>query len=88
MVAENETKQKLLEQTETDLANAILVIQEQESQLQTNLNKPTPATQFALTDADADNNKSPAVSSNVNFGSKFPKNPQKGDMFKIGRAHV
>lgn len=77
-----------LTQTELDLANAVLVIQEKEAELaqlkvKTPLIKssPPPIT-FALTDNDADNLEGlPATPTNAGFGTKFPSNPQRGDIF-------
>ena len=48
--------------------------------------EPTPVPQsiipnLALTELDADNVPTSSVSSTAGFGTKFPTNPQKGDMF-------
>ena len=72
-------------QTKLDLANAILLIQEKETELvKAKAAKPkviaNPMT-FALTDSDADNIPTSTASSHAGFGTKFPSNPQKGDMF-------
>ena len=103
-VQAQETKTQELEtaltQTELDLANAVLVIQEKESKLTeleserdqaievvTELiNEIPPVPQsiipnLALTELDADNIPTSTASSQAGFGTKFPPNPQKGDMF-------
>lgn len=103
-VQAQETKTQELEtaltQTELDLANAVLVIQEKESKLTeleserdqaievvTELiNEIPPIPQsiipnLALTELDADNIPTSTASSQAGFGTKFPTNPQKGDMF-------
>ena len=74
-------------QTELDLANAVLVIQEKEAELaqlkvKTPPIKSSPPITFALTDNDADNLEGlPATPTNAGFGTKFPSNPQRGDIF-------
>ncbi len=101
---EVQAKTSALTQTELDLANAVLVIQEKESKLAeieserdqaievvTELinetpTEPTPSPQsiipnLALTELDADNIPTSTASSQAGFGTKFPTNPQKGDMF-------
>ena len=101
---EVQAKTSALTQTELDLANAVLVIQEKESKLAeieserdqvievvTELinetpTEPIPAPQsiipnLALTELDADNIPISTASSQAGFGTKFPTNPQKGDMF-------
>jgi len=93
-----------LTQTELDLANAVLVIQEKEAELAeleserdqaievvTELINETPPESapksksiipnLALTELDADNIPTSTASSQAGFGTKFPANPQKGDMF-------
>ena len=103
-VQAQETKTQDLEtaltQTELDLANAVVVIQEKESKLAeleserdqaievvTELiNEIPPIPQsiipnLALTEDDADNIPTSTASSQAGFGTKFPANPQKGDMF-------
>ena len=77
-----------LTQTELDLANAVLVIQEKEAeiaQLEVKTlptKSPPPPITFALTDDDADNLEGlPATPTNAGFGTKFPSNPQRGDVF-------
>jgi hypothetical protein len=97
---EVQIKTSALTQTELDLANAVLVIQEKESKLTeleserdqaievvTELiNEIPPIPQsiipnLALTELDADNIPTSTVSSQAGFGTRFPSNPQKGDMF-------
>jgi hypothetical protein len=97
---EVQAKTSALTQTELDLANAVLVIQEKESkvvELESErdqaievvaelINETPPAPQsiipnLALTEEDADNAPSSSASSQAGFGTKFPTNPQKGDMF-------
>ncbi len=83
-----EVKAKELEtaltQTELDLANAVLVIQEKDLEL---ANAIIPATQskkpitFSLTDDDADNSPTASTGSDAGFGTRFPLNPHKGDLF-------
>ena len=81
MVSDAEANQQVLAQTELDLANAIVLIQEKEAEL-TALKPPTPPITLALTDADADNLAVPlAVTSQAGFGTSFPTNPNKGDMY-------
>ena len=104
-VQAQETKTQELEtaltQTELDLANAVLVIQEKESKLTeleserdqaievvTELiNEIPPIPQsiipnLALTEDDADNLEGlPVTPTNAGFGTKFPSNPQRGDIF-------
>jgi hypothetical protein len=72
-----------LTQTELDLANAVVVIQEKDAEL-ARTNSPAPQSKpvtFALTDDDADNAPSTSTASDAGFGTKFPINPKKGDMF-------
>ncbi len=97
---EVQAKTSALTQTELDLANAVLVIQEKESkvvELESErdqaievvaelINETPPAPQsiipnLALTELDADNIPTSTASSQAGFGTKFPTNPQKGDMF-------
>ena len=97
---EVQAKTTALTQTELDLANAVLVIQEKESkvvELESErdqaievvaelINETPPAPQsiipnLALTELDADNIPTSTASSQAGFGTKFPTNPQKGDMF-------
>ncbi len=97
---EVQAKTTALTQTELDLANAVLVIQEKESkvvELESErdqaievvaelINETPPAPQsiipnLALTELDADNIPISTASSQAGFGTKFPTNPQKGDMF-------
>ena len=82
-----EVKAKELEtaltQTELDLANAVLVIQEKDLEL---VNAIIPAPQskpitFSLTDDDADNSPTASAGSDAGFGTRFPLNPRKGDLF-------
>lgn len=71
-----------LTQTELDLANAVLVIQEKDAELaNAKIPTPTKSITFALTDLDADNVQTSSASSQAGFGTQFPINPQKGDMF-------
>jgi len=72
-----------LTQTELDLANAVLVIQEKDLEL---VNAIIPAPQskpitFSLTDDDADNSPTASAGSDAGFGTRFPLNPRKGDLF-------
>jgi hypothetical protein len=101
---EVQTKTSALIQTELDLANAVVLIQEKESKLTeleserdqaievvTELiNEIPPASapvlqsiipNLALTELDADNIPTSTASSQAGFGTKFPTDPQKGDMF-------
>ena len=101
---EVQTKTSALTQTELDLANAVVLIQEKESKLveleserdqaievvaeliNETSPEPTPVPQsiipnLALTELDADNIPTSTASSQAGFGTKFPTNPQKGDMF-------
>ena len=91
-------------QTELDLANAVVLIQEKEAKVieleserdqaievvteLINESPPEPALipksiipNLALTELDADNTPTSTASSQAGFGTKFPTNPQKGDMF-------
>ena len=93
-------KTSALTQTELDLANAVLVIQEKESkvvELESErdqaievvaelINETPPAPQsiipnLALTELNADNTPTSTASSQAGFGTRFPTNPKKGDMF-------
>ena len=97
---EVQTKTSALTQTELDLANAVVLIQEKESKLveleserdqaievvAELINETSPVPQsiipnLALTELDADNAPTATASSQAGFGTKFPTNPQKGDMF-------
>jgi hypothetical protein len=101
---EVQTKTSALTQTELDLANAVVLIQEKESKLveleserdqaievvAELINEKTPESvsvpqsiipNLALTEDDADNLPTSGASSTAGFGTKFPTNPQKGDMF-------
>ena len=95
---EVQTKTSALTQTELDLANAVLVIQEKESKLAEIESERDQAVEvvaelineippksiipnLALTELDADNIPSSSKNSTAGFGTKFPANPQKGDMF-------
>lgn len=79
MANEVEAKTQTLTQTETDLANAILLIQEKEAEL-AKFKQPTPI-EIPLTVNDADNATTNPVSTNASFGIKFPENPQRGDLY-------
>ena len=93
-------KTSALTQTELDLANAVVVIQEREAKLAEleserdqaievvaeliNEIPPEPKSiipNLALTEFDADNVPSSSKNSTAGFGTRFPANPQKGDMF-------
>jgi hypothetical protein len=97
-------KTSALTQTELDLANAVVLIQEKESKVVEleserdqaievvaeliNESPPEPTLvpqsiipNLALTELDADNAPTSTASSTAGFGTKFPTNPQKGDMF-------
>jgi hypothetical protein len=99
---EVQAKSSALTQTELDLANAVLVIQEKESKLAEieserdqavevvaeliNEIPPEPKPKpiipnLVLTADDADNIPSSSKNSTAGFGTRFPANPQKGDMF-------
>jgi len=97
---EVQVKTSALTQTELDLANAVVLIQEKEAkvveleserdqaiEVVTELINETPPTpqsiipNLALTELDADNGSTSSASSNAGFGTRFPTNPQKGDMF-------
>jgi hypothetical protein len=97
---EVQAKTTALTQTELDLANAVLVIQEREAkvvELESErdqaievvaelINETPPVPQsiipnLALTELDADNVSTSTASLTAGFGTKFPTNPQKGDMF-------
>jgi hypothetical protein len=101
---EVQAKSSALTQTELDLANAVVVIQEKESKLAEieserdqavevvaeliNEIPPEPKPKLksiipnlALTADDADNIPSSSKNSTAGFGTRFPANPQKGDMF-------
>ena len=99
---EVQTKSSALTQTELDLANAVLVIQEKESKLAEIESERDQAVEvvaelineiplepklksiipnLALTADDADNIPSSSKNSTAGFGTRFPTNPQKGDMF-------
>jgi len=72
-----------LNQTELDLANAVVVIQEREAEIakiKRPSSTPKPIT-FALTEDDADNSPTSNTASDAGFGTKFPVNPKKGDLF-------
>ncbi len=72
-----------LKQTELDLANAVVVIQEREAEIakiKRPSSTPKPIT-FALTEDDADNSPTSNTASDAGFGTKFPVNPKKGDLF-------
>jgi hypothetical protein len=106
---EVQAKTSALTQTELDLANAVVLIQEKEAKVieleserdqaievvteLINENPPGPAPipqsiipNLALTELDADNVPTSTASSQAGFGTKFPTNPQKGDMFL--RVHI
>lgn len=76
-------KELALTQTELDLANAVLVIQEKDAELAhpTTQDIPTKPITFALSEADADNAPTTSQQSDAGFGTQFPSNPKKGDMF-------
>jgi hypothetical protein len=101
---EVQAKISALTQTELDLANAVVLIQEKEAKvveleserdqaievvtelINESPTEPTPVPQsiipnLALTELDADNIPTSTASSQAGFGTKFPINPQKGDMF-------
>lgn len=101
---EVQAKTSALTQTELDLANAVVLIQEKEAKVieleserdqaievvteLINESSPEPAPvpqsiipNLALTELDADNLPTSSASSQAGFGTKFPTNPQKGDMF-------
>ena len=101
---EVQAKTSALTQTELDLANAVVLIQEKEAKvveleserdqaievvtelINESPTEPTPVPQsiipnLALTELDADNIPTSTASSQAGFGTKFPINPQKGDMF-------
>ena len=80
MDSQVETNKQVLAQTELDLANAIVVIQEKEAEL-ARLKSPTKPITFALTQDDADNIPATSKVSDAGFGIQFPTNPKKGDMF-------
>ncbi len=73
-----------LSQTELDLANAVLVIQEKDTEL-VNAKIPAPQSKksitFSLTDNNADNAPTASTGSDAGFGTRFPVNPRKGDLF-------
>lgn len=72
-----------LTQTELDLANAVVVIQEKDAELanaKTSAPQPKSIT-FSLTDDDADNVPATSTASDAGFGTRFPSNPRKGDLF-------
>ena len=80
---EVQTKTAELAQTEQDLANAVVIIQEREAELAKTKIPPTttkPVT-FALTEDDADNIPVTSTASDAGFGTRFPSNPKKGDLF-------
>jgi hypothetical protein len=72
----NTELQAQLENTEKDLASAILVIQEKEAEI----DRLKKSNAFALTDDDADNLDRERAT-NAGFGTQFPTNPTKGDMY-------
>ena len=78
---EVQAKTSALTQTEQDLANAIVIIQEREAELARVKNTTQKPVTFSLTDDDADNVPTSSTSSRAGFGTKFPADPQKGDMF-------
>lgn len=59
-----------------------MIIQEREAELSKTkpLTSQKPA-KFALTDSDADNLPMTSTTSDAGFGTQFPTNPRKGDMF-------
>lgn len=76
-----------LDTTELDLANAVILIQEKDAELskikaesliKSTITKPIS---FAITADDADNAPMVSTSTQAGFGTKFPANPRKGDMF-------
>lgn len=80
---ELQTKTAALTQTEQDLANAVVIIQEREAEILKTKTAPTltkPVT-FALTEDDADNVPTASTTSDAGFGTRFPNNPKKGDLF-------
>lgn len=79
MSDEVEAKAQALTQTETDLANAILLIQEKEAEI-AKFKQPTTV-EIPLTSDQADNAEHTPVSTNASFGIKFPENPQRGDLY-------
>ena len=96
---EVQAKSSALTQTELDLANAVVLIQEKEAKLveleserqaievvAELINETPPEPQsiipnLALTELDADNVSTSNVSSQAGFGTRFPINPKKGDLF-------
>jgi len=93
-------KTSALTQTELDLANAVVLIQEKEAkvvELESErdqaievvaelINETPPVPQsiipnLALTELDADNIPTSTASSQAGFGTRFPINPKKGDLF-------
>ncbi len=96
---EVQAKTSALTQTELDLANAVVLIQEKEAkviELESErdqaievvaelINETPPEPQsiipnLALTELDADNIPT-TVATHAGFGTSFPTNPQKGDLF-------
>ncbi len=97
---EVQAKTSALTQTELDLANAVVLIQEKEAkvvELESErdqaievvaelINETPPVPQsiipnLALTELDADNIPTSTASSQAGFGTRFPINPKKGDLF-------
>ena len=72
-----------LTQTELDLANAVVVIQEKDAELTRTKTSTlqSKSVTFALTDEDADNIPTSSTTSDAGFGTRFPSNPKKGDLF-------
>lgn len=79
---ELQTKTAVLTQTEKDLANAVFIIQEREGELeQAKILASIKPINFALTASDADNIPTSSTKSDAGFGTRFPSDPKKGDLF-------
>ena len=83
---ETEVKAVALAQTEQDLANAVIMIQERDAKISSleQVVPPSPKItipNLALTADDADNTDTPNDATTAGFGTRFPLNPKKGDMF-------
>ena len=59
----------------------IPVLENEETWSQRAIDEQEPIPNFALTESDADNVTTTAASSNAGFGTSFPSNPNKGDIF-------
>ena len=75
-----------LDSTQLDLANAVILIQEKDAELAritkvVSTKKTSKPISYAITAEDADNAPTISAQSQAGFGTRFPADPRKGDMF-------